>query len=76
MNFADVDVSDKDIAYDVNKNGALEYYYDGGTQTELGVIQAAGLTGNPKLAVVKNVNFAWRVSVAALLVRTKSLSKE
>lgn len=65
MRFASVNVEDKDIQYDVNSNGALEWYYDGGAQTEYGVIQSAGLTGNPKIVVVKNVNFAWRLSADA-----------
>jgi len=65
LNFPDVEVADKIIHYDINGNGALDYYFDGGPQPEFSVIQSAGLTGNPKVAVVKNFNFAWRLSQPA-----------
>lgn len=65
IDFLDVDVIDKNISYDKNKNGALDWYYDGGTQTEFSEIQAANLTGDPKIAIVKTVNFAYRLSNAA-----------
>jgi hypothetical protein len=71
MNFSVVDVTDTNINYDVNTNGALEWFYDGGAQTEFSIIQGAGLIGNPKIAVVKNVNFAWRMSTNAVAGQSK-----
>jgi hypothetical protein len=62
MKFENVDVVETNINYDVDKSGALEYFYDGGAQTEYSIIQGAGLAGNPKVVSVRNVNFAWRLS--------------
>lgn len=71
MSFTDVDVVDKDLHYDKNGNGALDWFYDGGTQTEYDEIKNAGLTGNPKVVVVKSVNFGWRLSQAAVVGANK-----
>ncbi|MEI7989398.1 MAG: hypothetical protein WCI88_10175, partial [Chloroflexota bacterium] len=66
MHFADVKVTDKDIHYDKNQNGALDWYYDNGSQPEYTEIQNAGLSGNPKIAIVKKVNFCWRLGSASV----------
>jgi hypothetical protein len=71
MKFIDAEVVDKDLHYDKNSNGALDWFYDGGTQTEFDEISGAGLTGDPKIAVVKNVNFAWRMNADAAAGATK-----
>ena len=64
--FQSVNVSDKDIPYDLNKNGILDYYYDGGaTNPEYDVLVGAGLTGDPKIVIVKGINFAYRLSGTA-----------
>jgi len=65
MKFMDAEVVDRDIPYDKNGNGALDWFYDGGPQTEFSEISGAGLPGDPKIAVVKNVNFAWRMNADA-----------
>jgi hypothetical protein len=70
ISFSSIDIQDRDLRYDLNNNGALEWYYDGGTQTEFSVL-SAGLPGDPKAAIVKSVNFAWRMSAAAAAGQNK-----
>jgi transglutaminase-like putative cysteine protease len=72
MRFVAVTVEDKDIPYDLNKNGGLDYYWDDSTdEPELKVLEDLHLAGNPKVAHVKVVNFAWRLSAAAAADQNK-----
>jgi hypothetical protein len=66
LKFDKVTVEDKNIHYDLDGNGGLNYYWDDANdQPELKVIQNQNLAGNPKVVLVKNVNFSWRLSAAA-----------
>ena len=55
---------DKDLRYDLNNNGCLDYYNDG-TNPELDVIKGAGLSGDPKIALVRKFRDNWRIASAA-----------
>ena len=56
------------IPFDINGNGALDWYYDGGSQPEHSIIASSpNITGDPKLVIVSAVNFAWRTTADAAI---------
>ena len=57
---------EKDLRYDLNNNGFLDFYNDG-ANPEKDVIEAAGLTGSPKIAYVEKMRDNWRLSAAAAI---------
>ncbi len=59
---------DKDVRYDLNGNGALDLYLDGGHQDELNPIRAAlslNLDNQLSTLIVKKFNYAWRLAEKA-----------
>ncbi|MEE8169373.1 MAG: hypothetical protein V3T70_02385, partial [Phycisphaerae bacterium] len=54
----------KELAYDKNKNGILDWY-PSGADPEVDVITGAGLAGDPKMAYVETIRKNYRLKAAA-----------
>ena len=63
---------DKNLRFDLNNNGILDYYNDG-TNPELAVITGAALAGTHKIAYLETIRDNWRIS-GAVAANASSIS--